>query len=112
MNEQTAQVLKQIADKIDVPVQQLWAGLIAYAPFTFWTWVAGIALGLVMTVLFAILTVWCVKKESESVLAAAFFTGITLGLTGLLGFIHMSDALAAKYAPEAWAAQKILRVVR
>lgn len=114
MNEQAADVLKHIADKLDVPVQQLWAGMIAYAPFTFWPWVAGIACGLLITGGFALISYYSSKKESggeDPTVLCGFLAVASFAVTAALGIAYMSEALAAKFAPEAWAAQQIIRRV-
>lgn len=117
MNENAADVLKHIADKLDVPVQQLWAGLIAYAPFTFYQWVVGVTVGILAFVAFVPL---CYKMIGSEVskktdgfvpfLCGAMAT-VSFVLTSIFGLSSMPDALAAKYAPEAWASKYILRKI-
>lgn len=110
MDKNTAEVLKQIADKIDVPVQQLWAGLVAYAPFTYYQWIAGVAIGLFIAMLCGLLLAYVIKKEeTEGFIPALFMLVVVLALTGSWFISGLPDAMAAKNAPEAWAAQQIIK---
>ena len=119
MNKEAADVLKHIADKLDIPVQQLWAGLMAYAPFTYWQWLTTIAVGLLVLAAGVSVIVWGIHKAGKTerdeyfgVALIAFFCCIpavmVLGISGVGG---MSEALAAKHAPEAWASKYIIRQV-
>ena len=116
MDKEAAEVLKHIADKIDVPVQQLWAGLVAYAPFTYWQWLVTTVITGSLVLIAAAVIIWALRKADDKsehffgVALLAFFCGagamIVFGVAGIGG---MSEALAAKNAPEAWAAHKIIR---
>lgn len=112
MDKQAAEIIKQLADKLDVPVQNLWAGMIAYAPFIFWQWVAGLVIFLVVFAACIGLIVLTIKKGGDSVIGAFFLTVFVLAIGGSIGYATMPDALAAKYAPEAWASKQILDKVR
>lgn len=118
MNDKTAEVLKHIADKLDVPVQQLWAGLVAYAPFIFWQWVAGCLAAMFIVIVCSWL---CVRTTGSEISART--DGMVPGLFGLVAIVAfviglgtgiegMPNALAAKYAPEAWATVYIMKFVR
>lgn len=111
MNEQAAEVLKHLADKLDIPVQQLWAGLIAYAPFTFYQWLAGVLIGVFLSALCFGVLAWCIAKkpEEDGVIGLFMVTVAVMIITGLYGVGGMSNALAARYAPEAWAAKYIIQ---
>lgn len=114
MNEQAVEAIKHIADKLDIPVEQLWAGLVAYAPFTFYQWVAGIVIGLVVGgVLVAIAVKFNSKNLGDGFPAFACFMlgGMCLSGALFIGLMEMPDALAAKNAPQAWAAKQILRTI-
>lgn len=119
MDRQAAEVLKQVADKLDVPVEQLWNGLVAYAPFEFYQWCAIlIALAILVVVGVCIIgydSATQERRKSEGGLGAF---GLVLAAGALIMFLcvgafEMAEALAARNAPEAWAAKKILgRVIR
>lgn len=110
MNDQAAQVIKHIADKLDLPVQHLWAGLIAYAPFTFWQWAVGVGIGLFLALCCVVLCVLCIKnKGTDGVIWWGGWTVGVMTVTAAFAIQQMPDALAAKYAPEAWASQYVIR---
>ena len=118
MNKEAADVLKHIADKLDVPVQQIWAGLMAYAPFTYYQWLTSVVVATFFLVAALVVIFWALRKADEKsehffgVALIAFFCAIppvmTLAISGVGG---MSEALAARHAPEAWASKYILRQV-
>lgn len=115
MEKETADVLKQIADKLDVPVQQLWAGLTAYAPFTYAQWQAQTILcvvGFVVALMVLVYSIHRLRTEELPWGPIAFVCVICVVLFGV-GFTvqmgDMADALAAKEAPQAWAAKYIVR---
>lgn len=116
MDEQAANVLKHIADKLDVPVQALWAGLVAYAPFAYYQWLAmAVALGIGALVSLSVFA-WSLPKSFKQEIPYAPITVIS-GFCAFVflvfffgrGISDMGDALAAKNAPEAWASKYILR---
>lgn len=119
MNENAAEVLKHIADKLDVPVQQLWAGLVAYAPFTYYQWLAALIISCVLVVGLVGLAAGLFLKAKamndmepygvfgciSMILAAGVFViGVAINGVG-----ESAEALSAKYAPEAWASKYIIR---
>lgn len=109
MDKNAAEILKHIADKLDIPVEHLWSGLIAYAPFVFWQWVVGIAFGMLIAALLAALGWYALKKgEGEPVLACFAFSLGAFGITAGVGLSHMPDSLSAKFAPQAWASKQII----
>lgn len=115
MEQETADVLKHIADKLDVPVQQLWAGLIAYAPFTFYQWAIGVGMGIFAFVALG----WISYKTAGTELSkktdgfvpgmCGFLAVVAFALVAMFGLGETADALSAKYAPEAWASKYILK---
>lgn len=115
MNKDAAEVLKSIADKLDVPVQQLWAGLVAYAPFTYYQWFAGIAVGLFCALCAFLLLCYCIKRSSgndeDGVVPTSLLLLVLVLFTGGWFVAGLPDAMAAKNAPEAWAAQQIMKKV-
>ena len=114
MNKEAAEVLKHIANKLDIPVEQLWAGLIAYAPFTFYQWITGIALGTIVCIVLWALCWKTFPQGKESPLT--FMWGACAGMLTMAllfeGLNRMPDALAAWNAPQAWAAKIIIDKVR
>lgn len=93
MNEQTAEVLKHIANKLDVPVEQLWAGMVAYAPFWFYKYVACVALGILIGAAFLYASrQFYLSGIGEYV--PSIFAGIsgviTLAITGIFGASMLS----------------------
>jgi hypothetical protein len=114
VNENTAEVLKHIADKLDVPVAQLWGGIVAYAPFWFYKYVAVVIVGSVLG--FALLVV-CAKLYDRQFVdgmpcALAGMTGtILLGGSLLFGAVNFGYAMAATTAPQAWASMYIMQLI-
>lgn len=111
MNENAAEVLKQIADKLDVPVQQLWAGLVAYAPFIYYQWLAGLALGLVICAISFGCLLYCIRKNDDTAGVFLLILVCAVTATGVGVLTTLPDAMAAKMAPEAWATQQIVRKI-
>ena len=115
MNQTAAEVIMHIADKLDVPVQQLWAGLIAYAPFVYYQWITGVSLGILGGLLFTIHAVMGWKKSKDffgiKFVVPGYCALVIWGVTVTAGIEEMPNALAAKYAPEAWATKHILNKV-
>jgi hypothetical protein len=120
VNKEAAEVLKHIADKLDMPVGHLWNGLVAYAPFWFWKYVVLTSVFLVLGAVFSWISVKLYRshKEKESIddgfpIIAAGMAGLACAAIGLLsGAIYFGWALAALYAPEAWAAMYIMDMLR
>lgn len=122
MDKDTANTLKSIADKLDVPLENLWNGLIAYAPFEFYEWVAIVVstgLGIVAGIAMIALGIYRSNKPNAKTDdgAATSFTGLVMFIimfgTFLIGGLGSTAyALSAHYAPEAWAAKYILQKVR
>ena len=119
MNENAAAVLKHIADKLDVPVQQLWSGLIAYAPFVYYQWLAYVVFSLVGGIVAAALCMYFIKKSMQKelpngpiafVCGALAFTCVVIFMVE--GLSATGVALSAKHAPEAWAANHIIQKIR
>ena len=119
MEKETAEVVKQLADKLDVPVEHLWNGLVAYAPFEFYQWVA-LLIGCAFVLVIGIAAIsydisTSEKRKSDGGLAIFGFivSIVAAGTFVVAGVSGMAEALAAKNAPEAWAAKKVLgRFVR
>jgi hypothetical protein len=113
MNKDAADVLKHLADKLDVPVEQLWSGLIAYAPFTYYQWLAMTVGAAIATVVLIGVVVYCIKQNKEMPWGPI---GMISGIGVVIFACHfafegiggMADALAAKHAPQAWAAKHII----
>ena len=111
MNENAAEILRHIADKLDVPVANLWAGLVAYAPFVFYQWAAGLIVSVCAAVGFAYLAhrIW----KTEDVACFLFSTLTGAGIVGLFAcLMALPSSLAARYAPEAWATHYIIEQIR
>ena len=119
MDKNVAETLKAIANKLDVPVEALWNGLLAYAQFYGYAW----AIFLLLSVLGASTLIWlCIRTVRTKEL---FLRGNPTGscvLAFLLGgaafvcivsfMVNLSDTadgLAALKAPEAWASKYVLR---
>jgi len=121
MNENAAEVLKHIADKLDIPVQQLWAGLVAYAPFTYYQWLTALVLSCVVFAGLSGLAAWLFYKarkmnDFEPFGAIGGVVSVLAGLVFIFGIaIHgvgeSAEALAAKHAPEAWASKHIIKKI-
>lgn len=118
MNKEAADVIKSIADKLDVPVEQLWNGLIAYAPFYHAQWEVQMILSVVGFVVAAVaifIGLYMLVKHGEEIGGGVAFFGaialipVCISLTVNLG--DMANAMAAKHAPQAWAAKQILNKV-
>lgn len=110
MNDNAVEVLKHIADKLDVPVQQLWHGLVAYAPFTFYTWIVVVTLFVIaLLCVFVFVYMGKIREEYFGCAVFAFFVAL---VSGIFSLADMSSALAARYAPEAWATQYVIRSLR
>lgn len=117
MNKEAADVLKHIADKLDIPVQQLWAGLVAYAPFTYYEWLTTMVISASVIVIAACVIAWALwkagKTEQEHYFGVALIAFLCAFVAVLIGWISgvggMANALAAKNAPEAWASRYIIQ---
>lgn len=119
MEKNTADVLKHLADKLDIPVQQLWDGLVAYAPFEYYQWITGIVVALVVMVVAITVAVifwrkaWEENSEAYTMTCVLSIAGAIVALLFITvaGVGNMAYALAAKNAPEAWAARYIIKKV-
>ena len=87
----------------------------AYAPFEFYQWLAATICAATALVIASGVIVWSLRKVKEKenyfgvALMAAFFSvlpGLILFIDGIGG---ISNALSAKYAPQAWAAKYIIK---
>lgn len=115
MNDKAAEVIKHLADKLDLPVQQLWQGLVGYAPFVYAQWEAVLLVSIVVFVVTGIAFVVSLYKTREEELpwgpvavisaVVAMFSGVSIAVS--LG--EVAYALAAKHAPEAWAAKYVIQ---
>ena len=112
MDSTTAELLKQVASKLDIPVETLWRGMVEYAPFVFYQWGTGVTIMLI-TLVIALIAVYRLRHESDS---NAFFAASVLAavsaLCTLLSVGTLADSLAAKNAPQAWAAKYIINRLR
>ena len=118
MNENAAEVLKHIADKLDVPVQQLWAGLVGYAPFVYYQWLAYVVFSLVVGGVSLALCLYFSKRAMKEEIPNGPIAFICGGAAILCGVIFMVEgvsstgvALSARNAPEAWAAKHIIQKI-
>lgn len=122
MNETTAEILKHISDKLDVPVATLWAGLVVYAEFYFYQWIA-IWVGLILLLMISVGCAIAAHRLEAGTAGHRNDAGFVISLCGMVAFAAclvgtsiqfstISYALAAKYAPEAWATQYIVKQLR
>jgi peptidoglycan/LPS O-acetylase OafA/YrhL len=121
MDQQAAEALKQIADKLDVPVQQLWAGLVAFAPFAYFQWeailIGCIAALFICGLVLAVLVANAGKVESAfgdgiGLVCIVLFAGMVCSACGILAQLSsLGEAMAAQKAPEAWATQQLLKKI-
>ena len=119
MDKSTAELLKGMADKLDVPVEKLWEGLVAYAPFEYYQWLTEIVVCVSFLALFTLtfsIGIHLAKKDNDfAPIAITSFFGMVVVMIMLLmsGIGGVASALAAKNAPEAWAAKYIVhRIVK
>lgn len=117
MNESTAAILKHIADKLDVPVAQLWSGIVAYAPFWFYKYIAMVGACFLVCAVLVALSFKLYDKEATysdanmpSILAGIFAV-VLFAATAIVGAANLGYALAAKNAPEAWASIYIMQTI-
>ena len=117
MEKETAELIKHVADKIDAPVQQLWDGLVAFAPFTYDQWLFKAAIIVVIFLAFVGLTALAIhyaKKDNDyetGVLFAGFGAVGVLIVFGVEVVGTSAEAFSAKHAPQAWAAQQVLKKI-
>lgn len=117
MNQETAALLQSLSDKLGVSVEHLRDGLVAYAPFVFYEWVVMMLVIISFMVASVVTFLYYRRKQQEDdyetvCIGSVTVFAISLMLFFIAGISSLADSLAAKQAPQAWAAKYILNSIR
>lgn len=108
MNDQTALLLKQLADKLGTTTEYLWAALLKQAPITCTVQLTILLLMFIAGALLLIPTYKCYKDDDEAWYGFSAFS-MCLLLASLLSFaVAGGTILSGFYNPEYWALQQVL----
>lgn len=108
MNEQTQQLVEQLAGKLGITAEHLWAALLRQAPVSSAINLAVIVIAIgVLTIMYSALKEYDFVFKEEKIFVMAIFWFISI-LLALVAGLSLPTIFSGFFNPEYWALKEIL----